>query len=199
MSVEQHLRQTLHRADAYVPSPDLFARVQRSIEEDRAHRRRVRLMLTMLMAGGAVVAVYLVLLGDLDAGRPTWPWWALELLVTVVLGACVIVLGPLIRRFGRIYAAAVFVAHPPTAGRFLALLDVAYYLVFASYVLLTTTIAPDTAWLGTQGLAEQLGHLSDRVGGMLLLMGLLHSLTIVLLPVLGLVFSDAWRRRPADG
>ena len=41
MTVEQRLRDALHRADGYAPSPDLFARVQRSIEEDRAHRRRM--------------------------------------------------------------------------------------------------------------------------------------------------------------
>ena len=42
MTLEQVLSATLHSADDYDPSPDLFAKVQRSIDEDRAHRRRFR-------------------------------------------------------------------------------------------------------------------------------------------------------------
>jgi hypothetical protein len=196
MSVEQLLRQTLHRADEYDPSPDLFARVQRSIEEDRAHRRRMRRMLAVVATGALVVAAYLVAMAEVVDGRPTWPWWSLELLTTVVLMTVVVVLGPLIRRFGRIYAADVFRANPPTGDRFLALLDIAYYLVFTAVILLTVSIEPDSAWLGADGLTSYLEHAFRRVGDLLLLMGLLHSVTIVSLPVLGLVFTDGWRRLP---
>lgn len=194
--VEQLLRQALRQADAYAPSPDLFARVQRSIEEDLAHRRRVRLSVVLLAGAVVGAAAYLAAMAEVVDGRLTWPWWSLELLTTVVLLALVVVLGPLIRRFGTIYAAAVWRAHPPIASRFLALLDIAYYLVFTSYVLLTTTVDPPAAWLAAGGLADQLQHIAVRTGGVLLLMGVLHSLTIVVLPLLGLIFADAWRRLP---
>ena len=198
MSVEAHLRDALHRADDYTPSPDLFARVQRSIEEARAHRRRVRAAAAAAGAGLAAVAGYLAVLAEVSDGRLSWPWWSLELLTTVLLVVAVVTLGPLIRRFGRIYVTTVFRANPPTAMRFLALLDVAYYLAFSSFVLMTTTIDPYPSWLAQSGTAEVLTHQLARLGGLALLMGLLHSLTIVVLPVLGLVFADSWRRLPAD-
>jgi hypothetical protein len=198
MSVEQHLREALHGADDYAPSPDLFARVQRSIEEAHAHRRRVRIAAGAVGAGLVVVAGYLVALAEVSDGRLSWPWWSLELLTTVLLVIAVITLGPLIRRFGRIYVATVFRANPPTAMRFLSLLDVAYYLAFSSFVLMTITIEPYPSWLAPSGTTEVLAHQLARLGGLALLMGLLHSLTIVVLPVLGLVFADSWRRLPAD-
>jgi hypothetical protein len=42
--------------------------------------------------------------------------------------------------------------------------------------------------------AVHLQWLTERVGGMLLLMGVLHAVTIALLPVLGVVFSSIWRQ-----
>jgi hypothetical protein len=198
MSVEQHLREALHRADDYAPSPDLFARVQRSIEEARAHRRRVRAAVGAGSLGLATVVGYLAILAEVSEGRLSWPWWSLELLTTVLLVVAVVVLGPLIRRFGRIYVTTVFRANPPTATRFLSLLDVAYYLAFSSFVLMTATIEPYPSWLEQHGTAEVLTHQVARMGGLALLMGLLHSLTIVVLPILGLVFADGWRRLTPD-
>jgi len=194
MNVEQLLRDTLHRADTYEVSPDLFARVRRSIEEDRAHRRRVRTTVAWAVAGVLSVAVYLVALAEVVDGRVTWPWWALEALTTAILITLILVLGPLIRRFGHIFASSVFTAHPATAWHFLRVLDVAYYLVFAAYVLIETRFTPSEEWLGPSGNTEHLQWLTERIGGMLLLMGVLHAVTIALLPVLGVVFSSIWRQ-----
>ena len=41
-------------------------------------------------------------------------WWVLEIITIVVLAVVVAVLGPLIKRFGRAYAADVFRANPRT-------------------------------------------------------------------------------------
>jgi len=194
MSVEQLLRETLHRADAYEVSPDLFARVQRSIEEDRAHRRRVRTAVAWTVVGLLSVVAYLVALAEVVDGRVTWPWWALEALTAAILITLILVLGPLIRRFGGIFAASVFTAHPPTAQHFLRVLDVAYYLVFAAFVLIETQVVPREEWLGPSGTVVHLQWLAGRIGGMLLMMGVLHAVTIALLPVLGVVFSSIWRQ-----
>ena len=198
MSVEQLLRDTLHEADRYSPSPDLFKRVQRSIEEDLAHRRRMRLVVALVAVALALVGAYLAATVEVVDGQPTWPWWALEFLVNLILVTLIVVLGPLIRRFGRIFSAAVFRANPPTARRFLALLDIAYYLVFLAYVLIEARIAPDAAWLAPGGLVDHLPHLMNRIAGMMMLMGILHSVTIVVLPLLGLIFADGWRRLPPE-
>ena len=194
MSVEQLLRQTLHRADSYEVSPDLFARLRRSIEEDRAHRRRVRKAAAWTLAGVLAVAVYLVTFAEVVDGQVTWPWWALELLTAAILITLIAVLGPLIRRFGRIFASSVFTANPTTAHHFLRVLDVAYYLVFTAFVLIETQVVPREEWLGPDGTALHIQWLTGRIGAMLLLMGLLHAATIALLPVLGVVFSSIWRQ-----
>jgi hypothetical protein len=194
MSVEQLLRQTLHRADTYEVSPDLFARVQRSIEEDRAHRRRVRLVIGWAIVGVLSMAVYLVAMAEVVDGRVTWPWWSLELLTAAILITLILIVGPLIRRFGRIFASSVFAANPSTAQHFLRVLDVAYYLVFSAFVVIETQVVPRNEWLGPDGTIVHLGRLAQRIGGMLLLMGVLHAITIATLPVLGVVFSSIWRQ-----
>ncbi len=194
MSVEQLLRETLHRADSYEVSPDLFARVKRSIQEDRAHRRRVRAAVAWSIVGLLSVAVYLVIFAEVVDGRVTWPWWALEALTAAILVTLILVLGPLIRRFGGIFATSVFTAHPSTAHHFLRVLDVAYYLVFTAFVLIEIQVVPREEWLGPTGTAVHLQWLADRVGAMLLLMGVLHAITIALLPVLGVLYSSIWRQ-----
>jgi hypothetical protein len=194
VSVEQLLRQAMHGADTYEVSPDLFARVKRSIEEDLAHRRRVRAALAWSFAGVLTVATYLFVMAEVVDGRVTWPWWALELLTTAILITLILVVGPLIRRFGRIYATSVFTANPPTAQHFLRVLDVAYYLVFSAFVVIETQVVPREEWLGANGTTVHIGSLAQRIGGMLLLMGLLHAITIALLPILGVVFSSIWRQ-----
>lgn len=190
MSLEERLREALQRVD-YEPSPDLFARVQRSIEEDRAHRRRLRRVAGAVLAGGALLFAWLGLAARL-AGPPL-PWWAVEVAVNALLVALLVVLGPLIRRFGAHYAGDVFRAHPPTGRRFLALFDIAYYLIFTGYVLVNVHWAPQARWLYL-GLPSQVVEAAQRVAGMLLLMGVLHGLAIALLPMVGLLFSSVWWR-----
>jgi hypothetical protein len=194
VSVEHLLRQTLHRADTYEVSPDLFARVTRSIEEDRAHRRRVRAAIGWSLAGVLAVAVYLVAMAEVVDGRVTWPWWSLEILTAAILVTLILVVGPLIRRFGGIFASSVFAANPSTAQHFLRVLDVAYYLVFSAFVVIETQVVPRDEWLGSNGTMVHIDGLAERVGAMLLMMGVLHAVTIALLPVLGVVFSSIWRQ-----
>ncbi len=194
MTVEERLRDALHRADGYTPSPDLFARVQRSIEEDRAHRRR---MWKITLGIGTVVAaalVWVLLFIEVRAGQVSMPWWSLEILTNAVMVALVVALGPLIRRFGRTYAADVFRTHSITGDRFLGLLDVAYYLVFTAYIVLWLFFEPSTDWLGLAGFSHQLNASIARVGGLLLLMGLLHGVMIFVMPFIGVVFASTRHR-----
>jgi hypothetical protein len=115
-------------------------------------------------------------------------WWILELIVVVVLIAIVTVLGPLIKRFGKGYAADVFRANPRTGKSYLVLMDIAYYLIFGAFVLFTIQFDRDTGWTETVS-APQLEASVIRVGGMLLLMGLLHGVNVLSLPVIGRLFS----------
>ncbi len=115
-------------------------------------------------------------------------WWILELIVVGVLIAVVAVLGPLIRRFGRAYAADVFQANPRTGKSYLVLMDFAYYMIFGAYVLFAIQWEPRSGWADEVN-AEQLQASVGRLGGMILLMGLLHGLNVLTLPLIGRVFT----------
>ena len=115
-------------------------------------------------------------------------WWILELITVGVMIAVVGVLGPLIKRFGKAYAADVFRANPRTGKSYLVLMDFAYYMIFGAYILFVTKWEPDKGWEQTVN-AEQLQGSVVRVGGMLLLMGLLHGLNVLTLPMIGRIFT----------
>jgi hypothetical protein len=105
-----------------------------------------------------------------------------ELATNVLLLLIVFVLGPLIKRFGRGYAGDVFRANPRTGKSYLVLMDIAYYLIFIAYILFTVTLTPPLDWAsrGVQVESELI-----RVGGMLLIMGVLHGLNVLSLPLIG--------------
>ncbi len=115
-------------------------------------------------------------------------WWILEIVVVVVLIAVVAILGPLIKRFGKAYAADVFQANPRTGKSYLVLMDFAYYMIFGAYVLFVIKWEPDTGWDDRVN-ADQLQASVARLGGMVLLMGLLHGLNVLTLPVIGRIFT----------
>lgn len=110
-------------------------------------------------------------------------WWVIELITNIVLAAIVVVLGPLIKRFGRAYAGDVFRANPRTGKSYLILMDVAYYLIFSALILFTIRFSPGTGW--ERSVAAQLQDEIVRVGGLLLLMGFLHGLNVLSLPLVG--------------
>ncbi len=111
-------------------------------------------------------------------------WWTLEIITFAVLVAIALLLGPFIKRFGRSYAADVFRSNPSTGKSFIVLTDVAYYLIFAAYILFTVRVERPTDWSATVG-AEQVQHSIVRVGGILLIIGLLHGANLLILPIIG--------------
>lgn len=115
-------------------------------------------------------------------------WWILELLTIAVLIGIAAWLGPFIRRFGRSYAADVFRANPRTGKSFIVLADIAYYLIFTAYVLFTVRFEPGDNWGEVVG-AAQLQHTTARLGGILLIIGLLHSANLLILPAIGRLFT----------
>lgn len=114
-------------------------------------------------------------------------WWIIELVTNVVLVAIVLVLGPLIKRFGRAYAGDIFRGNPRTGKSYLVLMDVAYYLIFTALILFTVTLSQPREWMETAAdpLGAQLQHELARLGGLLLLMGVLHGLNVLSLPLVG--------------
>ena len=115
-------------------------------------------------------------------------WWILEIITVVTLIAIVAILGPLIKRFGKAYAADVFRANPRTGKSYLVLMDFAYYMIFGAYILFVIKWEPDKGWAQEVN-AEQVQGSIARIGGMILLMGLLHGLNVLMLPIIGRIFT----------
>ena len=185
MSVETRLRDAFMAEAAQVAeSPDLFERVVRSIEEDRIRRRRHRRGAAGIALGLGGIAALLLAVIDVRKGDVLMDWWVLELITTGVLVGLALYLGPLIKRFGRAYAADVFRANPRTGKSFIVLTDIAYYLIFASYILFTVTFELPGDWAGVVN-GAQLKSEVTRVAGIVLIIGLLHGVNLLALPVIG--------------
>ena len=198
MTTEDKLTAVFSAADEFQPSPDLFEKITRSIEEDAAHRRRVRRIAMLGLAALGFVAVYLLLAVEPVDGGFEMPFWSLEVLMTGAMAAIVLTLGPAIRRFGTAFESDIFRSNPETGSSFLALMDVAFYLIFGAYTFMTLQYSPPIDGPGAERLVEWVGWEFQRLAGLLLLMGLLHAATMVALPVVGLVFSANMRRARRD-
>jgi len=166
-------------------SPDLFERVVGSIDDDRRRRRRLR---HTAIAWGAAVVLATTAVTTLQREGIDMPWWVLEIATTLGLIGIALWLGPFIKRFGRAYAADVFHDNPLTGKSYIVLTDIVYYLIFAAYIMFTVNFETTYEW-GPDVSAAQLKVETARVGGILLIIGVLHGLNIVLMPVLGRLFS----------
>lgn len=176
------------------PSPDLFERVVESIAADRVRRRAVvRWSLVGLLAIAVAVTAVLTRTPRVN-GELAMPWWILEVATNVVLVAIALWLGPFIKRFGRAYAADVFHDNPLTGKSYIVLTDIVYYLIFTAYILFSIRVAPSRSWVTPERVVDtvtagQVTFELSRIGGILLIIGILHGLNIILMPVLGRLFS----------
>jgi hypothetical protein len=192
-ALEDRLHEALTAEGASrTPSADLFARVVDSIHDDARRRRRRRTFVALWSAGAAVAVAAVATLTPRGEDGLEMPWWILEVATNAVLLAVALWLGPFIKRFGRAYAADVFHDNPLTGKSYIVLTDIVYYLIFAAYILFSVHFAPQQGWgneISERVTAEQLTFEVGRVGGILLVIGILHGLNIVLMPVLGRLFS----------
>ena len=191
--LEARLTRALHDYPVE-PSPDLFERVVESIDADRARRSAaLRWSLAAVLVVVVLATLTLTLTPRTENGTLAMPWWILEVATNLVLVGIALWLGPFIKRFGRAYAADVFHDNPLTGKSYIVLTDIVYYLIFAAYILFTLRIAPDSGWAVVQPVtdvtAAQVKFELVRIGGILLVIGILHGLNIVLMPVLGRLFS----------
>ena len=180
------------------PSPDLFARVLDSVHDDQARRRRLRRDVAAWVAGVAAATTLVLVLTPRSNGELQMPWWILELTTNLALVGIAVWLGPFIKRFGRAYAADVFHDNPLTGKSYIVLTDIVYYLIFAAYILFTLRVEPLLPWLHDVT-ADQVKEVALRIGGILLIIGILHGLNIVIMPVLGRLFSLNRRLPPRMG
>lgn len=177
--------------ESIVEHPDLYTRVTRSIADMHA-RRRFRRRLAAGIGGFVLANAALALaLSDRQQGSITMDWWIIELVTNIVLVAIAVALGPFIKRFGRSYAADVFRDNPRTGKSYLVLTDVAYYLIFTAFIFFTVTFVAPADWIDEPG--NQYRHELARVGGILLILGILHAANVVALPIIGNLLSHRMR------
>ncbi len=188
-SLEDRLHDALFAGgEAVHPARDLFARVNASVEDDRRRRRLVRRGWALATSVVGMLAAVVYAVTENRQGRLLMDWWVLELISAAVLIALALWLGPFIKRFGRSYAADVFKSNPRTGKSFIVLVDVVYYLIFTAYILFTVRFEPEPGWESTVG-ADQLQFTVARIGGIVLIIGVLHGLNLLLMPVLGRLFT----------
>lgn len=190
MSVlEDRLRDALFEGTtALDESEDLFRRVQLSIEDDRRRRSQRRRRLGVIASIAAAVLAVVVATTERTEGDLIMDWWILELMWFAGMVGLALWLGPFIRRFGKSYAADVFRANPRTGKSFIVLMDVAYYLIFMAFILFTVQFEPSGGWEQTVN-ADQLRATAVRVGGILLIVGVLHGLNVLVLPMIGRILT----------
>ncbi len=187
--VEDRVHEALLREGSRTSaSPDLFERVTESIGADRVRRSRGRRAVGAWALGLAGCTALVAVLTPRDEEGLHMPWWVLEVGTDVVLVVIAVWLGPFIKRFGRAYAADVFHDNPMTGKSYIVLTDIVYYLIFAAYILFTVRLEPVKPYLA-EVTAVQVKDSFVRIGGILLIIGALHGLNIVLMPVLGRLFS----------
>jgi hypothetical protein len=197
--LEIRLHEALEEEGAHTePSPDLFARVVGSIAADRVRRARVRRIVLAWVAAVAATATLTITLTPKDEEGLHMPWWILEIATNVALVAIAVWLGPFIKRFGRAYAADVFHDNPLTGKSYIVLTDIVYYLIFTAYILFTVRVEAPLNWYGGVN-PDQVRESLVRIGGILLIIGLLHGLNIVIMPMLGRLFSLNRRLPPRGG
>jgi len=192
MRIEERLRDALHQVDGFEPSVDLFARFESSLDEDRAFRRRRLGVVAAATLGLSIVVAWVATSAEPGmAGSLFIDGWRLAVAYLALASAVVVAMAPHIRRFARSFVDDVFHLSPATGGKFLVVLDIAYYTAFAGLILVDAD-----AW----GLADRLlllPALDDaafRLGFLLFSMGVLHAVNIAFLPVLGLIYSSIVRR-----
>ena len=106
-------------------------------------------------------------------------WWGAELLRALVLLGGGVVVQQLIRRHGVDYVAHIFKATPQAGRAFLALADIAYYLIVFAYTLLNVNLDPSGPLLW------RFEEVLISIAGLALIIGGLHAFNLLALPAVG--------------
>jgi hypothetical protein len=108
-------------------------------------------------------------------------WWIPELARVVVLLTGGVVVQQLIRRHGVGYVDEIFRATPKAGRAFLALADIAYYLIVVAYTLFSVQLEGH----GREATAGQVEAGLYSVALLALIIGGLHAFNLLVLPAVG--------------
>jgi hypothetical protein len=193
MSLERRISEALHATDSFEPSLDLFSRLHQSIEEDKAHRRRMRKILASSLALAVALTVFLGGVASRnETGEIELPRWALEVSVAIILVAVLIALGPILRRLGRPLLDEVFHLSPGTGVHFSKLLELGYYLFFGGVIVLG--VDPTSLFDRIPVSDDRIWEPASLIAPFLARLGIAHFVNLAVLPFIGLLFTSAVRR-----
>jgi hypothetical protein len=108
-------------------------------------------------------------------------WWIPEVARVVFVVAGSVIVQQLIRRRGVAYVEEVFRATPRAGSAFLALADIAYYLIIVAFTFFTVHVDEG----GGSATLSQLQEILASVGALALIIGGLHVFNVFLLPAVG--------------
>jgi hypothetical protein len=108
-------------------------------------------------------------------------WWIPELARVVVVVTGAVIVQQMIRRHGVAYVDEVFRATPRAGSAFLALADIAYYLIIAAFTFFTVHVDGG----GGKATLSQLQEILASIGALALIIGGLHIFNVFLLPAVG--------------
>lgn len=150
------------------------------------------MMWTVIAGLGIALITTWALTGvERQAGRLFVEGWRLVVAELAVAAGILFALGPNLRRFGKGLLDEVFRLNPETGARFVSVLDLAYYIAFAGLMLVDADVWDLSAALP---LTEALSDGASRLALFLLAMGVLHTINIVVLPFIGIVFNSLQRQ-----
>jgi hypothetical protein len=108
-------------------------------------------------------------------------WWIPELIRVVVIVAGAVIVQQMIRRHGVAYVEEIFRATPRAGAAFLALADIAYYLIIVAFTFFTVHVDEG----GGNATLPQLQEILASIGALALIIGGLHVFNVLLLPTVG--------------
>ena len=108
-------------------------------------------------------------------------WWILELIRFFVLIGGAVLVQRLIRRAGKVYVDEMFHESPRAGRAFIALADIAFYLIVVAYTLFSLDLAGHSREVE----ARQVQDVAYAVAGLALIIGLLHGFNILMIPAMG--------------
>jgi hypothetical protein len=123
------------------------------------------------------------------------PFWMLEVIQALVLVLLALGVQRAIRRSGHAYAAELFEHSPKIGAAFVLLSDIGLYLIFAAYTLFNVSIESGR----TNAAASDFGEVVASVGGIALIIGILHMVNIVFLPLLAGIMGGTGLRHDEPG
>jgi len=126
-------------------------------------------------------------------------WVVLEFLKVMVLLVLAIGVHQLIRHFGKSFVAEIFETTPSVGRNFIVLADFAYYFIFAAYILFNLNFQrPERhdaqgsvvgyRWDEVVGAAQVQDSVAS-IGGICLVIGILHGVNVFVLPFVGSVLA----------